>query len=172
MMQMLVAGGLAPLTDGQRGADEDNPRGYLEYDKTKSLRSDNSWLGDARGKVVKVIVQLLEYLPREKYRIVFMQRDLIEVVRSQRTMLERSGKQGAALSDAQLEGLFSKQVEAVDRFLQASDAQVLKVQHRSCIDCPAEVAAEVNRFLGGGLDEGAMVEAVDPTLYRQQSGPE
>jgi hypothetical protein len=36
-MQMLVAGGLTPLVDGQRAADAGNPRGYFEWEKAKSL---------------------------------------------------------------------------------------------------------------------------------------
>ncbi len=170
MMQMLAAGGLPSLTDGQRTADEDNPRGYLEYAKAKSLRSDNSWLAEAKGRAVKVIAQLLEHLPKDNYRLIFMQRDLHEVVNSQRTMLDRSGKQGARLTDEQLESAFSKQLLHVDRILVAREVPSLKVSYRSCIETPNVVAAEVNRFLGGGLDECAMAGAIDATLYRQKAG--
>jgi hypothetical protein len=169
MMQMLAAGGLPPLTDGQRTADEDNPRGYLEYDKTKSLRSDNTRLAEAKGQAVKVIAQLLECLPQGNYHLILMQRDLSEVVRSQRAMLDRSGKQGAKLSDEQLGNAFSKQLLMVDRILEARNLPVLRVSYRSCIESPRVAAAEVNQFLGGGLDEPAIVEAIDANLYRQKS---
>ncbi len=153
MMQMLDAGGLSLLTDGQRAADEDNPRGYLEFEKTKSLRSNNSWLTDAKGKAVKVIAQLLEHLPQENYRLIFMQRDLSEILSSQRTMLLRSGKQGARLADEQLKNLFSKQLLCIDKMLEAREIQLLRISYRACVESPQAVAAEVNRFLGGGLDQ-------------------
>ncbi len=168
MMQMLAAGGLPVLTDGQRTADEDNPRGYLEYDKVKSLRSDNRWLTEAYGKAVKVIAQLLEYLPDENYRLVFMQRDLSEVISSQRTMLDRSGKQGARLTYDQLANVFSKQILHVDRIIAARNMPVLRVSYRACVGTPEAVAADVNRFLRSELDEGAMAATVDTRLYRQR----
>ncbi|MGI9427331.1 MAG: hypothetical protein ACR2NM_01650, partial [Bythopirellula sp.] len=94
MMQMLVAGGISPLTDGNREADASNPKGYYEYDKATQLRSDSAWLGEAKGKVVKIVAQLLTELPAEidgkpaYYRVVFMDRDLDEVLASQHTMLD------------------------------------------------------------------------------------
>ena len=171
MMQMLDAGGIPVLTDGQREADEDNPRGYLEFDRIKSLRTDNSWIPDARGKAVKVIAQLLAQLPKENYQFIFMQRDLDEVVDSQRTMLQRSGRHGARLSDEQLKNVFSKQLLDVDRMLEASDTPLLRVFYRTCIESPVAAAADVNRFLGGGLDERAMAGAIDASLYRKKSQP-
>ena len=152
MMQMLDVGGLPVLTDGQRAADEDNPRGYLELDKTKSF-AHNSWLADAKGKAVKVIAQLLEHLPQENDRLIFMQRDLSEIVRSQRTMLQRSRKQGARLADEQLKDVFSKQLLCIDKMLEAREIQLLRISYRACVESPQAVAAEVNRFLGGGLDQ-------------------
>ena len=44
MMQLLVAAGREALTDAQRAADEDNPRGYFEFERTLSLAQDNAWL--------------------------------------------------------------------------------------------------------------------------------
>lgn len=169
MMQMLAAGGVPVLKDDQRTPDEDNPRGYLEFENVKRLRSDNSWLGEAKGKAVKVIAQLLEHLPKENYRLIFMQRDLSEVIRSQRTMLQRSGKQGARLSDEQLVSVFSKQLLDVEKTLETSGMPLLRVSYRACVESPQTVAAEVNRFLGGGLDEQAMAAAVDASLYRQRN---
>ena len=62
MMKMLKAGGITLLTDNIRKADEDNPQGYYEFDKIKKLPhdEDKSWIGDAKGKAVKVIAELLK----------------------------------------------------------------------------------------------------------------
>lgn len=169
MMQMLVAGGLQALTDGERPADENNPRGYLEFDKVKSLRTDSSWLSQASGKAIKIIAQLLDYLPENNYRLILMQREMSEIVESQRIMLGRSGKQGARMSAEQLANVFAKQLLAVDRLLTTRQLPVLRIPHRSCIENPLAVAAKVNEFLGGVLDERSMAESIDASLYRQRS---
>ena len=99
MMQMLKAGGLEPLIDNIRLPDEDNPRGDLEFERIKKLKLDNSWLGDASGKVVKIISQLLFDLPLDKhYKVVFMRRHMPEILASQRQMIERRGTKGASLA--------------------------------------------------------------------------
>src|SRR5207247_2383577 len=59
MMQLLVAAGREALTDSKRAADEDNPLGYFEFEKSIELARDTSWLQKARGKVVKIVAQLL-----------------------------------------------------------------------------------------------------------------
>ena len=94
LMQMLAAGGIPPLSDGERLPDDDNPRGYFELESVKRLQKDSSWLSDAQGKAVKIIAQLLPNLPQLNYRLIFMDRDLDEVIESQRRMLLRNGRQG------------------------------------------------------------------------------
>ncbi len=171
MMQMLVAGGLTPLSDGQRTADEDNPRGYLELEAVKRTRQDPSWLAGAGGKVVKVIHLLLRDLPADhQYQVVFMRRNVQEVVASQRTMLTRSGRQGANLPDEKLAAIFETQVRETEAWLaRQPNFRLLTVEHRDAVCRPAEVARAVNEFLGGGLDEAAMAAVVDPALYRQRA---
>src|SRR5260221_6001555 len=90
MMQMLDAGRLPVLSDGERKADTDNPKGYLEWERIKQLPKDPSLIAEAEGKVVKVISQLILSLPAgHEYRVVFMQRPLPEVLKSQEEMLRR-----------------------------------------------------------------------------------
>src|ERR1700675_612032 len=92
MMQMLDAGGLPVLSDGERKADTDNPRGYLEWERIKQLPKQPALIAEAEGKVVKVISQLLLSLPEgHEYRVIFMQRPLPEVLKSQDEMLRRRG---------------------------------------------------------------------------------
>lgn len=169
MMQMLQAGGLPALTDGDRPADDDNPRGYFEFTPARQLLKDTSWIPQAKGKVVKIVAQLLPKLPPDlHYRVLLMARDLEEVVASQHTMLQRQGKTGTDLSPARLRQVFSRQLEHVRRTLAVRRIPTLTVNHRDCINHPAEVAVAVNAFLGGILDESAMATSVDPTLYRHR----
>src|SRR5690348_9725375 len=94
MMQMLDKGGLEVVTDNIRIADRDNPRGYYEFEKVKTIKRDTSWLPQTRGKAFKMISQLLYDLPSsEKYRIIFMERDMDEMLVSQEKMLERLGRE-------------------------------------------------------------------------------
>jgi hypothetical protein len=170
-MQMIHAGGVEAVTDGQRASDEDNPRGYFEFERVKQLRNDRAWLDGAEGKVVKVIHLLLTELPDDRpYRVVFMQRELGEVVRSQATMLARSGRAGGQLAPERLMAVYAQQLVAVDAWLAARpNFQVLKVPYAQMVADPATHAAAVNRFLGGTLDETGMRAAVDPSLHRNRT---
>ena len=171
MMQMLEAGGIPPFADFQRTADDDNPKGYYELEAIKQLKSRPEVLKDAPGKVVKAIHMLLADLPDEyQYKVVFMRRDLKEVVASQRKMLERSGKRGAALKDEALIKVFQGQLDKVDAWLKTKpNIQVLNIPHRSLINDPAPLIDSLNAFLGGGLDTNAMSAVIDPDLYRNRA---
>ncbi len=97
LMNMLLDGGVPLLTDGIRNADHGNSRGYFEYEPVKALEKhgDLSWLPRARGKAVKIISFLLTWLPeRYDYRVIFMQRDLDEIIASQNRMLARPEEPG------------------------------------------------------------------------------
>ena len=168
MMQMLNAGGLPVLSDGERMADENNPKGYFEYTPATQLRRNSSWVPDAKGFVVKIVAQLLWHLPRGEefnYRVVFMNRDLSEVLASQEKMLARLGQ---ASTSGNLQKVFSKQLTQVFRFLNARKIPTLSVDYPRCINDPATVADEINAFFDGALDVEAMAAAVDPSLYRNQ----
>lgn len=77
------------LTDSISKPDEDNPEGYYEFERVKKLERDNSWIETARGKTVKIVSPRLRHLIlNEKYshRIIFMVRNLDEILASQRKM--------------------------------------------------------------------------------------
>ena len=180
MMQMLTAGGIEPLTDGEREADSDNPKGYLEFEPAKRLMTDRTWLPQADGKVVKIIAQLLPYLPPKphRYKVVFMERDLDEVTRSQEVMLENLDRKGAKLPTAQLKQAFASQVAALKTMLgKHGSVTTLWLDHAQVIADPAKAARQVALFVGDvagpernqPLDEHAMACVVDPDLHRQRA---
>ena len=170
MMKMLEAGGLTPLTDNRRVADEDNPKGYYEDERIKRLAKDASWLGEARGKVVKVVSPLLKHLRGEfRYRIVFVRRDMAEVLASQRQMLVRRNQPTDAVSDDQMTAAYGKHLAGIEAWLgEQPNIDVLYVTYKDVVAAPAEHAERINQFLGRRLDTASMVAAVDRTLYRQQ----
>ncbi len=170
MMKMLDAAGLPILTDKIRAADEDNPKGYHEFERVKKLREDKAWLPEAVGKVVKIISFLLLEVPEEyHYKVIFMRRAVPEVLKSQRQMLIRRGEDPDTTDDARMAGLYEKHLKQVYAWIEKRPSvDVVYVNHRDAIEKPREVAHGVNAFLGGGLDEDVMAAVVDPSLYRQR----
>ncbi len=171
LMQMLYATGYPCLTDGVRKADADNPRGYFEYEKVKRLRRDWAWLPEAEGKAVKIIAQLIPFLPPQfSYRVIFMERDINEVLASQRRMLQRQGSSGGNLSDTQLHGIFERQVREVKQGLDQRNIPTLNVAYPDTLQRPVEISEQIREFFGEDLAVCAMAAVVDPNLYRQRCG--
>ena len=169
MMQLLVAGGMSVATDGVRCADQSNPRGYFELEVVKQLRSSASWswLEQLHGQAVKMVHLLLYYLPEGfSYRVIFMRRNLEEVVVSQREMLERSGTV-EVIPHAQLVALFEQEVKYLERWLEMHpDIQTLHVDYNQIILDPHPWIHMINQFLGGHLDTDYMLKVIDQSLYR------
>jgi hypothetical protein len=171
MMQMLEAGGLEILTDRIRSADESNPQGYYELERVKDLDKggDPSWLEDARGKTVKIIAFLLRYLPENlNYRIIFMQRDLEEIVASQAKMLVQR-QEASETDDDRIIELFKQHLSRTRNLIMSHACfDVLEVRYSDVIRNPVEQAECVSRFLGGVPDVQSMAAVVDPQLYRNR----
>lgn len=171
MMQLLEAGGMQVLTDFQRTADSDNPKGYYEYERVKKLREgDIAWLPEARGKVVKVIAALLPYLPpRYSYRIILMRRAMPEILASQRKMLQNRGEDPDSIDDEKLGRLFEAHLQKVYEWIgRQKNIQMLEIDYNQLLGEPIVHIQKVNRFLGEVLDEKKMATVVDPALYRQR----
>ncbi len=172
VMKMLEAGGLPVLTDGIRTADEDNPKGYYEVERVKNLaqEADKGWLAEARGKVVKVISFLLKSLPSHyNYRVVFIRRDIEEVLASQRKMLARRGETEATAPE-RMRALFEDDLwRASYQLKHRPEFETMELHYSAVLAQPLEQARRVAAFLGGGLDVEAMAAAVDPQLYRNRA---
>lgn len=173
MMKMLEAGGLEALTDNIRGADEDNPKGYFEFERVKQIENDKAWLEDARGRVVKLISALLKHLPHSySYKVIFMRRAMPEILASQRQMLIRRGEPADAVPDDKMAAMFEKHVAQVESWLAAQpNIQTLYVSYNEVIQDPQSHAELVNKFLGHTLKVDAMVGVADAALYRQRRAP-
>lgn len=171
MMRILHTGGLAALTDNVRQADSDNPKGYFELEKVKQIKQDASWLQEAEGKVFKMVSMLLLDLPTDRdYKIVFMRRDIDEILASQRRMLENMGNAKPQPPDEQMARLFESHLQQVDRYLQQQPRmQVLHVRHRDVISSPLPQVERIAQFLELDLDVQAMAGVVDQSLYRNRS---
>jgi hypothetical protein len=172
LMQMLERGGVAVVTDGVRTADTDNPRGYYEFERVKKVKTDAAWLPEARGKAVKMVSQLLYDLPAgEAYRILFMDRDLDEVLVSQEKMLARLGRPAAPREE--MKRAYTLHLERLHQWLpRQRHMALLRVSYNDLVGAPRGQAERVAAFLGGAADVAAMVQAVDPSLYRNRKSAE
>ena len=174
MMQMLAAAGLPAYADEKRIPDEDNPRGYFEHEQATRLHQDASWIPEARGKAVKIVAHLLPFLPvGEQYRLIFMHRDIREVVASQKAMLERLGRKGGGLAEARLLRAYTQQLMRVQTWLRRrAEIPVLALSYAEALADPATAAAKLARFLGQPFDREAAAAAVEPALRHQQARDE
>ncbi|HZM91702.1 MAG TPA: sulfotransferase, partial [Blastocatellia bacterium] len=154
MMKMLAAGGLEPLTDNIRTADEDNPKGYFEFERVKQIENDKAWLEEARGRVVKLISALLKHLPPSyNYKVLFMRRAMPEILASQRQMLIRRGEPTDAVPDDRMAAMFNKHVAQVEAWLAAQpNVEVLYVSYNDVLKDSRPHAERINKFLGGSLE--------------------
>ena len=171
MMKMLEAGGLPPLTDNIRSADDDNPKGYYEFERVKKLpKGDTAWLQDASGKAVKIIAALLTYLPDDHiYRVVFMRRVMSEILTSQRKMLVRRGENPDKFSDDNMSRLFESHIQKINVWIENhSNIHRIEVSYNDVLENPNLQIATINQFLGGTLDEEKMNAVIDSRLHRQR----
>ncbi len=170
MMQMLAAGGMPVMADEFRPADMHNPRGYLEDRRVMSLERDHAWLHEAEGMALKVVSLLLYSLPNDlQYRVLFMRRDLEEVLRSQQSMLA-AGTADVQAPPPEIRLHFERHLMALEEwFPRQTHLELLEIDYRTVIDDPHTTAIAVEKFLQRHLDVAAMTSVIDPTLYRQRS---
>ena len=173
VMKMLEAGGIPVIMDGIRKADEDNPRGYYEDERVKNLAQDRDkrWLATLKGRAVKIISYLLKELPGTfNYNVLFIRRDLSEVLASQSKMLARRGEPSGT-SDERMVELYENDLWKVNYLMKhAAHFRTLAIHYSQILQHPRAEAERINAFLGGALDVDEMAGVVDPALYRNRSG--
>ncbi len=171
MMKMLEAGGIPPVTDELRTADDDNPKGYYEFERVKQMdKGDVAWVKDAPGKVVKVISALLKHLPKDQtYQVIFLRRHMSEILASQRKMLIHRGEDPDKMDDTQMAALFERHVQQVEQWLaKQPNMEVLYIHYSDVMADPLAAANTISRFLGRDMDVQAMAQTADPNLYRNR----
>lgn len=150
LMQILAAAGLAVAHDDARPPDPDNPRGYFELAAVKAIRRDAGFLDACRGRVVKIVAPLLLDLPVDRaYRVLFVERDLGEILASQREMLLRTGHPAATASEeVALERAYQASLGRARAWLsEAPDAPALFVEHAALLASPRREIERIAGFL-------------------------
>ncbi|HMD89621.1 MAG TPA: sulfotransferase domain-containing protein [Anaerolineaceae bacterium] len=173
MMRILQFAGYELLVDHLRSNDQFNPHGYFEFEPVKNLKSgDTAWLQEAQGKVVKIVSPLLQFLPSSyRYRVVFMQRDLGEVLASQAKMLAGRQKPSTPQQDQQMKMVFQDHLSRVSDWLNRQpNMQTLPLHYNLLVIEPELALSDLAHFLGRPLDTTQMRKAIDPQLYRNRQG--
>ncbi len=170
-MKMLEAADIPIVQDGIRTADVDNPKGYFEYEKVKDLDKggDNSWISEARGKAIKIISFLLPHLPPENnYKIIFMRRDIDEILASQNKMLDHRSEENV-VEDERMKKVYADHLIKVFSMLKYRDEMdFIEIKYNDVLSNPRPEAERINRFLGGQYSVDKMTAVVDPSLYRNR----
>jgi hypothetical protein len=173
MMSALQAGGMPLVVDEIREADANNPKGYYEFERVKKMpKGDTAWLAAAPGKAVKIISALLEFLPPEyTYRVIFMERDLGEIMASQQRMMIRNGKElGFEEDENQIYQSFTDHLTEINQWLSDHQGfQTLYVSYNDILSDPLTQFQRVADFLDQKVDPSLMARVVDPQLYREKS---
>jgi predicted AlkP superfamily phosphohydrolase/phosphomutase/tetratricopeptide (TPR) repeat protein len=170
MMQMLVAGGIEPFTDDKRMPDESNPKGYYEHEEIKKLDRDKTILKEVGNKVVKIISHLLLKLPaRFNYKVIFMIRDIDEVVQSQHVMLAHNKRINPKTYVSSIKESFKKNFSNIDTWAKRNhNVDILYVNYTAVLDNPKEEAIKIEKFLNKKLNVEGMIKVVDKALYRNR----
>lgn len=171
MMKMLEAGGCQILTDNLREADANNPKGYYEFERVKNMKDgDLDWMPEAVGKVVKIVTGLIMFLPVGfNYRVIFMRRDLNEILSSQKKMLGRLGKEDDNIPDDKMAKVYEEHLKEVRGWLvRQPNIETLYVNYNAMLKDPTEALTRINEFLGDGMDVSVMAAVVDRELYRER----
>ena len=170
LMQMLEAGGIAILKDDIREADEDNPRGYYEFERVKKIASDQSWLEEARGLAVKMVSALLPQLPNNyRYKVIFMHRRMEEILASQKIMLSRRKQPPDKVSDEKMAFFFHNHLRQIEKWIdEHPNIDVVHIDYNEMLTDSLKQVERINQFLGKELDTERMIGVVDRTLYRER----
>lgn len=170
MMRMLNVGGIAALCDEHRTPDADNPNGYYEFESVKSIQDYGDWIDRAVGHSVKIVYNLLEHLPKDReYRVIFMRRQIDEIIQSQRAMLLRNGIK-TEIPDEEIKELFERVLRQFYSWLPSqTHLKLINVSYNELLSRPASTIAQINRHLGYNLDTEAMAQVIDHSLYRNRA---
>jgi hypothetical protein len=174
MMQLLEAGGMPLMTDGERVADVDNPRGYYEWEAIKQIGKRPELLDDqaVKGRAIKCISMLLPRMPlQHNYKVIFMTRPIEEVVASQQQMVNRLGTKGAELDPEQLQrGLTAHREETLLWLATAPHMKFIEIDYPALVRDPQSIVSRLVQFLGAKQlpNETVMAAVVDPSLYHRK----
>jgi len=165
MMQIMERTSLPILSDSHREKDINNPEGYYELEAVKGIVKNNSFLKDAEGKVVKIVTPLPLFLDKTlNYRVLFMRRDLEEILHSQEKML---GKDQSSERE-KFKTIYELHLKKTYQFFVSNNIPYLDISYKELIQNPENELEKIIAFLEIDANWQDLASAVNPSLYRNR----
>jgi hypothetical protein len=165
MMQLLNKSSLDILSDGIRQKDISNPEGYYELEAVKGIVRDNSFLKDAAGKVVKIVAPLPIYLDKSlEYRIVFMRRDIEEVLKSQEKMLNKD----QTSEREKFRTIYEMHLKKTYHFFDSHSIPYIDIQYKQLLNNSEQELAKLIEFLNLSTPIEDLLSIIKVDLYRNK----
>lgn len=170
MMQILNALNVQLYTDNHRPADKSNPRGYYEHQDVKKLENDSTWLKYVKGKAVKIISPLLIHLPKNfQYKIIFMLRDINEIIHSQNKMLNNSAKNEEPTNPQILKTIFDKNILQIKKWQKENpNAKILYLNYVDFLNKAEDEVKKIQPFLNLEITPVNLSHIISRDLYRSR----
>lgn len=159
-------GGAPVAFDEGRKPDENNPLGYFELEGGRIIKKLMERKFDFKkydNKFIKITAYGLKFLPKGKYKIIYMVRNMDEIFKSMEKMAGTPLSENEKIALTKLNGISLKLLES------RKDIDFIVVKYNDVIKNPKEEIKRVNNFLGGILDINSAVEAVEKKLYRNRA---
>jgi hypothetical protein len=166
LMQILQAGGMPVASDGMRKPDRSNPKGYLEVESIiDKLKGNPDYVFNFEDRVLKVIAYGLQFLPPGNYKLIYVDRNIEEILDSMEEMMRAKDEERNDTKKAFIKLNNKTKADIKER----KDMQVLFVNYNEILSSPKKQLEEIHRFLEErNLDLEKMIAAVDEKLYRQR----
>lgn len=165
MMQLLNKSSLDILSDGIRQKDISNPEGYYELEAVKGIVRDNTFLKDAVGKVVKIVAPLPVYLDKSlDYRIVFMRRDIEEVLRSQEKMLNKD----QTSEREKFRTIYEMHLKKTYHFFESNSIPYIDIHYRQLLNESEQELKRLINFLKLTTPIEELLSVINVDLYRNK----
>jgi hypothetical protein len=166
LMQILHSGKIPVSFDESRPADSHNPRGYFELEGGKiinKIMNGTFPFERCRGSFIKITSYGLKYLPVGRYKIIYSERDIEEVLDSMEKMIGgRDDKRDETRKSLlRLNNMIKREIH------KREDIGVLTLSYNRIIKNPRNNMTKILDFLGltyDGVDVQKMIDAVDINL--------
>ena len=168
LMQILKAGGIPIGFDESRSANNSNPKGYYELEGGKIINRliDETFPFEKfKGKFIKITAFGLKFLPPGKYKIIYSERNIEEILDS---MEEMMGKKDLSRDETKqafvrLNNMIKQQIR------KRKDIQHIIINYNQTISNPKSNINKIAGFLNLSEDtQSKMMTAIDSRLYRQR----
>jgi hypothetical protein len=168
LMQILCAGDLPCAFDESRKPDDNNPKGYYELEGGKiinKLMNGSFPLDKFKGKIIKITAYGLKFLPPGKYKIIYTERNIEEILDSMEKMarIKDENREETRQAFIGLNNNIKKQIQ------ERNDIDYLFINYNEVLSNPEKGIKKIHYYLEMPKDTiEKMIDVVDKNLYRNR----